>query len=117
MRQGTPQHVELTFENSVILHSLSITFQGGFVGTRCAIYIRSFKNSTQEGGHLDSSQWELLDRFFPEDVNRKQIFSIQDRSKQKKSCEQLRILFEQSSDFFGRIVVYDLDLDGDTLTP
>jgi len=114
--QGIPQHVELTFENPIVPHSLSITFQGGFVGTGCAIYIKCLNSSTQEGEHLDSSQWDLLDRFFPQDVNRKQTFLIQDRSERKKSCEQLRIVFEQSSDFFGRIVVYDLDLDGDTLT-
>ena len=82
------------------------------------MYIKGSENSAQEGPPKDPSQWEFLDRFFPEDVNRKQTFSIQDRQLgHKKSCEHLRIVFEQSSDFFGRIVIYDLDLDGDTLTP
>ncbi|KAF8337391.1 galactose-binding domain-like protein, partial [Cantharellus anzutake] len=113
--QGTPQHVELAFENPVILRNLSLTFQGGFVGTRCAIYIKSGENATQDGNTTDARQWELVERYYPEDVNRKQIFPIQTQLEPKRSCEQLRIVFEQSSDFFGRVVVYDLDLDGDTL--
>jgi len=58
----------------------------------------------------------LTDNIFPEDVNRRQRFTLANRAgvaESASSYDQLKLVFEQSSDFFGRIVVYDLSLDGD----
>ncbi|KAF8301444.1 galactose-binding like protein [Clavulina sp. PMI_390] len=108
--QGTPQHIQATFDSPVIAHSISLTFQGGFVGLRCAIFVRP--SSTEE------QDWVLSDRIFPDDVNRRQSFSLANKTLDQtaiKSYAQLKLVFEQSSDFFGRIVVYDLSIDGDVV--
>jgi hypothetical protein len=86
----------LLFDKKVTPTRLLLTFQGGFVGTRCSIEV------------FDSSRWRQLSFIYPEDVNRKQSFDLAGAS----DVEGLKIVFEESSDFFGRITVYDLQLDG-----
>ncbi|KDQ07053.1 hypothetical protein BOTBODRAFT_39105 [Botryobasidium botryosum FD-172 SS1] len=96
--QGLPQFIHLIFDDPVAPSSLSLTFQGGFVGIRCAIYTLS----------THASQLQLLTHVFPEDVNRRQSFPLDVPS---SGITQFKVVFEESSDFFGRITVYDMRLD------
>lgn len=73
-----------------------MAFQGGFVGTQTAIHTL-----------VSQGDWKLLTRIFPEDVNRRQEFVCP-----KEEVEQMKIVFEQSSDFFGRITIYEFDIEG-----
>ena len=84
---------------------VSITFQGGFVGTRCSVQIPS----TTPG------EWEVLAKLFPEDNNRPQAFTVTSDPPNTVDggVEKLKLTFEESSDFFGRITIYDLRLEGD----
>ena len=84
---------------------VSITFQGGFVGTRCSIQIPS---STP-------GEWEVVAKIFPEDNNRPQNFTLTPNSPKALDggVEKLKLTFEEGSDFFGRITIYDLRLEGD----
>lgn len=68
-----------------------------------------------ESENIGPDSWALTDNIFPEDVNRRQAFHLSNRSggPDPRPYNQLKLVFEQSSDFFGRIVVYDLSLDGD----
>ena len=85
---------------------LLITFQGGFVGKRCAVY-----TLTEEGRKKD---WKTLTTVYPEDVNRRQIFDLipSEANQLAGGISALKLVFEDSSDFFGRITVYDLRLEG-----
>lgn len=76
-----------------------MTFQGGFVGTQTAIYILA-----------SPSGWKLFARIFPENVNRRQLFALPRDG--AEVSEQMKIVFEESSDFFGRITIYDLNIEG-----
>jgi hypothetical protein len=89
----------------VIPKRVSITFQGGFVGTRCSIQTTS----------LASGEWEVVTKIFPEDNNRPQSFTLTPDSPSsfEGGVEKLKMQFEESSDFFGRITIYDLRLEGD----
>lgn len=103
----------MTFDVPVLVQSLSLTFQGGFVGLQCAVYVKQQTSNAE----TESDSWVLSDRIYPEDVNRRQSFSLTNR-RSTDGTEigpyiQLRLVFEKSSDFFGRIVVYDLSIDGD----
>ncbi|KAF8665370.1 hypothetical protein AX16_000389 [Volvariella volvacea WC 439] len=126
-QQGLPQWIQLTFPQPIVPQRLSLIFQGGFVGTRCAIQIPS---SISEAGNSSSPDplaagttpkklrdWTTQTQVFPEDVNRRQSFDLppqsQDEAKARGGVEALRLVFEESSDFFGRITVYDLVLEGD----
>jgi hypothetical protein len=103
--QGLPQSIKLTFAERVIPKRVSLTFQGGFVGIHCAIYVDL---------EADKKEWRLLTSIYPEDVNRRQSFDLHllEPSDIGNGVRSLRLVFEKSSDFYGRITVYDLKLEG-----
>lgn len=127
--QGLPQWIQLSFPNRVVPERLSVTFQGGFVGTRVGIYLPvSF--ASREEKKLD---WVLLKHVYPEDINRKQQFdlipsiashsesstqidedskSVDGETLRQEGAQHIKLVFETSSDFFGRITIYDLDIFG-----
>ncbi|KAG8806981.1 hypothetical protein FRC19_006936 [Serendipita sp. 401] len=124
--QGLPQWIQLSFATPVIPNRLYITFQGGFVGTRVSIQIAKDAASLSGTARSDPA-WRLLKYVYPEDVNRKQQFDLGDCSQSSPtnvnedetlasdSVDHIKLIFEQSSDFFGRVTVYDLDVQGETV--
>jgi hypothetical protein len=103
--QGLPQFIQLDFPNRVIPKRLSIVFQGGFVGRRCAVRISGTDSNTA---------WQTLSHIYPEDVNRRQSFDLVPTHPEllEGGVSSVKLVFEESSDFFGRITVYDLKLEG-----
>ncbi|EDO32498.1 predicted protein, partial [Nematostella vectensis] len=95
--QGSPQFVIFEFPQEVNLKRICIQFQGGFAGKECQL----------EGGP-SSSSLTPFHQFYPDDVNTLQIFPV-DSCKRMKV---LKIIFLSSTDFFGRITIYKLDLFG-----
>lgn len=87
--QGSPQFVQILFEEKKAIGKLEIQFQGGFVGTQCHVLVN------------DDTKVE----FFPEDTNKLQTFELN-----VQECTNLKIVFGQSTDFFGRITIYQLRL-------
>ena len=106
--QGTPQYIQLSFPSPVIPKRIELTFQGGFVGTRCSVECLP---SGQAGGE---KTWQVSTRIYPEDVNRKQTFELDphDARLAEEGVDSLKLVFEESSDFFGRITVYDMQIFG-----
>nr|XP_018908482.1 PREDICTED: nuclear receptor 2C2-associated protein isoform X2 [Bemisia tabaci] len=90
--QGLPQWIQLDFEKEETVTHLQIQFQGGFVGNECNFELSS--------GQVVS----LREPFYPEDVNTIQTFNLS----KPTSCNSLKIVFNKSTDFFGRIVIYKL---------
>jgi hypothetical protein len=103
-RKGLPQSIQLAFPSSVLPRRITLTFQGGFVGKHCSILYIPPSAVTAE--------WLLLDEIFPEDVNRKQTFDLQTPA-HTDGVQQMKLVFKESSDFFGRVTVYDLSIDGE----
>ena len=90
--QGSPQFIQIDFNQpQPFLDQLQIQFQGGFVGTQCHVFDND--NTAQQ---LD---------FFPQDSNKLQTFALG-----FKECRTLKIVFGGSTDFFGRITIYQLKL-------
>ncbi|TFK56880.1 hypothetical protein OE88DRAFT_68141 [Heliocybe sulcata] len=112
-QQGLPQYIQFTFPAPVTPKRLLLIFQGGFVGRKCAIDIIP----AQGEGSGSSREWKTLCRVYPDDVNRQQSFELKsdNPSLEGESVEALKIVFEESSDFFGRITLYDLQLQGQTV--
>lgn len=98
--QGLPQSIQLLFPSPIIPHRVLLTFQGGFVGTRCTVHLQS----------SEGDAWEKLTQIYPEDVNRAQDFDLQEVA--THAVQGIKLVFEESSDFFGRITVYDLNIEG-----
>ena len=106
--QGLPQYIQIGFQDRrVVPRRLCLTFQGGFVGTTCTVQAQT----------AALGDWKLLTEIYPEDVNRQQVFglSVKKEPEWAEGITALKIVFQQSSDFFGRITVYDLQLDGTVL--
>ncbi|MEE6487904.1 hypothetical protein FKM82_015079 [Ascaphus truei] len=93
---NSDQWILLEFPQSVCVSQLHIQFQGGF----------SSKTCTLEGCPNDKEFVKLSD-FYPEDTNALQKFSVPNLS-----VDKLKISFQNSTDFFGRIIVYHLDILG-----
>ncbi|QRW17061.1 hypothetical protein RhiXN_05063 [Rhizoctonia solani] len=108
---GLPQSIELGFSDPVTPTQLALTFQGGFVGTRCAVYGILHQDSQDASDAL--SKWQPIAQIYPEDINRRQTFRLTPGTNQidlSQGVLRLRIVFEESSDFFGRITLYNLEL-------
>ncbi|XP_075895761.1 nuclear receptor 2C2-associated protein [Nelusetta ayraudi] len=96
--QGECQWVMLEFPLSVKVSELKVQFQGGFSAKTCRL-----EGCPKEGDLTEISQ------FYPEDNNSLQSFPIQGAP----AVDKVKIMFENSADFFGRIIVYSLDVLGE----
>ncbi|KAM9369286.1 nuclear receptor 2C2-associated protein [Phaethornis superciliosus] len=97
--QGTCQWVTLDFPRTVKVSQLHIQFQGGFSSRLCRV------EGCRAGEELVKSS-----TLYPEDVHAMQIFQVEEMV-----LDKLKITFENSMDFFGRIVVYHLGVLGERL--
>ena len=90
--QGKPQFIHIQFNDGQKRHlsELQIMFQGGFAGKSIKI--------------INEDNCEVI--FYPEDNNKLQKFQLKDLF----SGNKFKIVFEDSTDFFGRITVYKLCL-------
>ena len=92
----------------VQVEEIRIQFQGGFVAEECMAYICKGGNSGGCGG--GGEEWvELEEPIEPEDVNDMQTFEITDDD---RTCNMLKLSFEGSSDFYGRVTIYKVEVWG-----
>ncbi|XP_045215905.1 nuclear receptor 2C2-associated protein-like [Mercenaria mercenaria] len=98
--QGSPQWITIDFERDVVPVDVSIQFQGGFAGGDCWL----------EGKMDVNSDWEKIDDIYPEDNNSLQTFKVNTSG---KAIVSMKIVFGKSTDFFGRITIYQLKVNRD----
>ncbi|XP_072038005.1 nuclear receptor 2C2-associated protein-like [Amphiura filiformis] len=94
--QGSPQWILLEFQSAVELQELQIQFQGGFVGKECWI----------EGSTTDANDLHKICDIHPKDDNSLQSFDIPGGH----TAKFMRLTFASSTDFYGRITIYKLDV-------
>lgn len=83
-----------------LTHTCFLYFsQGGFCGS---------PDTYVEIGQEGNSKWEELEPWHLEDVGTVQSLSLQ----QPTVLSKLRINFQNSTDFYGRIIMYKLDVLG-----
>lgn len=95
--QGPCQWVSLEFPQRVQITQLQVQFQGGF----------SSRHSRLEGSRDGEPLSKIVD-FYPEDTNALQTFSIP-----TMEVDRLKLTFEDTTDFFGRVVIYHLRVLGE----
>ncbi|XP_054756688.2 nuclear receptor 2C2-associated protein-like [Lytechinus pictus] len=95
--QGTPQWVSLELHAPHQCTELHLQFQGGFASKTCTVE-----------GSLPGEQLKKLMDIYPQDDNTLQIFKFPAGC----SASSLKIIFAESTDFFGRITLYKLDILG-----
>lgn len=94
--QGKAQHISVLLDEPATITSFGIEFQGGFVGTNCSVILE------------DSAGQRLhVELFYPDDVNGKQKFTL---IRPIGNAVKLRVNFGGSTDFFGRIIVYNFEV-------
>ena len=61
-----------------------------------------------------SSEWKHMTEVYPEDVNRQQVFDLprSEGTEWVDGITAMKFVFEESSDLFGRITIYDLRIEG-----
>lgn len=103
--QGLPQHINITFSQPIAAINLStarlrIKFQGGFVGSEMRFNISDA-----------SGQSVYTNTFYPNDVNDLQTFLLStEGSSSVENVKKIQIIFDKSSDFFGRVIIYHLEM-------
>ena len=115
--QGSPQYVVIDFGRQVVPTALSIMFQGGFAGV----------DGTVELGPALDAMTPLLPLADVADSNVLQTFALQSVDVDTSAtagpggpCDDggvkvgryLRISFPASTDFYGRVTVYELNVYG-----
>ena len=86
---GDIQWIDLKFSDSVSVAFIQLLFQGGFVGKEVIVF-------------CDGAE---VARIYPTDTNNVQQFELDGRV-----TSRLKLLFNGSTDMFGRIVVYNVDI-------
>lgn len=97
--QGSIQWLMLEFPQTVKVSQIQIQFQGGFGSRKCVL----------QGGRKGEELSQMVE-FYPEDTNSLQSFLLQE-----VVLDKMKINFENSTDFFGRIIVYRFDVLGEKL--
>ena len=100
--QGSDQWVQIAFQEDKTLsktYTLKIQFQGGFSCKVCAVKLL----------HKDHSEVATTD-CYPEDVNSIQYFKLNFLCDGNPIFNKIRLIFKDSTDFFGRITIYCLDI-------
>jgi len=95
--QGSPQYILVKFEKIVRINSITIMFQGGFAGKVCEFQIQP---------NTETKQFQLHSAFFPEDTNFHQEFQLGGAK-----AKSIKIIFKESTDFYGRITIYHLSMN------
>lgn len=95
--QGPAQWVMLEFPKRVRVSQLRIQFQGGF----------SCRRGRLEGSQGSEALGKILD-FYPEDNNSLQSFPVP-----PSEVDRLKVSLEDPTDFFGRLIIYHLQVLGD----
>ncbi|XP_005090226.1 nuclear receptor 2C2-associated protein isoform X2 [Aplysia californica] len=93
--QGSPQWILLEFEEEVSVSEIHVQFQGGFSGKECWI------EAACQGEDL-----QKIHNFYPENINPSQVFKLPTQ----QTLQKMKIVFNSSMDFFGRITIYKLDV-------
>ncbi|KAE8891957.1 hypothetical protein PF005_g9593 [Phytophthora fragariae] len=97
--QGIPQQVQVLLHRAVDVSALCVMFQGGFVGQDVQVHVR------KAGG---GGGWEQVDVVVdPEDANDLQEFPCK-----LTQVEAVALTFQRSTDFYGRVVIYRLEVHG-----
>ncbi|KAM7341924.1 nuclear receptor 2C2-associated protein [Cochliomyia hominivorax] len=97
--EGTPQWIAIEFEKQQTVKSFSFQFQGGFAAKEAKIQIHKSEP------HDNNSPYE--EPFYAEDINAVQNFTLK---VEQTNVKRIKFLIESSTDFFGRIIVYNLKI-------
>ena len=96
----------MDFGKDVVVTDLHVMFQGGFSGADAIVQVGSSLNALE----TLASSMDIADS------NDLQTFSLQVASDSNSSAlrrgRYVQVTFPSSTDFYGRVTIYQLELDG-----
>ena len=95
----------IMFHRNVVPRKLKIQFQGGFSGLEFTVFSSSSKGNDET----------MIMEFDADDTNEMQEFNFDDNEESSLTsfeCSNLKIRFDESADFYGRITIYNLEVWG-----
>jgi len=106
----------ISFHRIVIMKEIRVQFQGGFVAEDCTLKVA--KNTVSSASKSDDVEveWkELSDTLLEaEDSNEIQSFDLTEEEKEEdRKGESVMICFKSSTDFYGRVTIYKLEVWGE----
>ncbi|PVU96220.1 hypothetical protein BB561_001314 [Smittium simulii] len=114
--QGSSQYIAFEFAQPQVVNKLYITFQGGFAGKSVELNgilsAEQLKESAATNAETipasKQSSTVLLGILYPQDSNSNQALEF----KNTKAFTKYKIVFPESTDFYGRITIYSLQIHG-----
>jgi hypothetical protein len=122
------QYYEIYFHRYVKVYEIRVQFQGGFVGLDCVVYKQQDNNNNSDNDNNDDDnnnnlKWEEMEELYmdPIDTTDVQSFysdievdnvSTSSSSPTNQAVTAIRIEFGKSTDFYGRIVLYSIEVWG-----
>lgn len=103
---GETQHYTLDFGKTVTVQEIRLQFQAGFTASFC--HVETFAAPSGGGGDDEESGWKRCEELEPEDSLELQSFELETNLETQK----LRLVFEDFTDFYGRITLYQVQVWG-----
>jgi hypothetical protein len=104
----------VNFHRPVLVEEIKIQFQGGFVAEECTLYTCTY-NKASGGGDGASIEWkEIEDAYIePENINSIQSFPLEETEESDRLCNAIKLCFDSGTDFYGRVIIYKLEIVGE----
>jgi hypothetical protein len=112
-RGKTSSFLVVDFDRTVEPVELKLQFQAGFVAEELTI----FKSTSPASTDSKEERWSKVDDYEVEDDHEVQSFFLNNNSKTstKQATTALKLVFDQCTDFYGRITIYQLQVWGNEL--
>jgi hypothetical protein len=105
-RSDSEQWIQLDFGRPVHPWQLRIQFQAGFSAESCTVQSKFAVESEFRSCWDDVKKLELSDAY---DI---QVRNIKEEEDLEHACSSLRFVFDDFSDFYGRVTIYQLEVWG-----
>lgn len=92
------------FNRTVLIEEIRIQFQGGFAAEECKLYSSSAE--TPSWNEIEDAEIE------PENRNSIQTFPLGDTEEKVRVCNSIKVTFHSASDFYGRVIIYKIEVWG-----
>lgn len=92
----------MDFGRTVIPTELRVQFQAGFSAEQTFVFKQS----------KDGQGYEQIEELETEDEHDMQVFPLPGGTDEKSATSSIKLVFDEFTDFYGRVIVYQLEVWG-----
>ena len=101
------QWIQLDFGRRVLPRQVRLQFQAGFSAESCAV-----QTKVESSDDIGCSRWTTVETFELCDAHEVQVRQIHESS-ESLEWSSLRLVFDDFTDFYGRVTIYQLEVLGE----